>query len=195
MARRRIERTIREMAGQKYILGRSAGRSSPARVMTGTRSRRSPFLRGRTKSVVGSGFHLRPDVYGFNYVAFVIDAYNRPILGWRAAPLMTTDLVLHAVEHALFTRAHDAITNPHRLITHSASSQHSSAALTQRLIDEGVEPSVGSVGDALDNALAGPPWSRSTTRSSAANGPSATSTRSSWRPPNGSWGLTPNAPT
>jgi transposase InsO family protein len=45
---------------------------------------------------------------GFVYVAFVIDAYSRRILGWRAARSMTTDLVLDAVEHAFFTRAQAA---------------------------------------------------------------------------------------
>lgn len=91
---------------------------------------------------------------GFVYVAFVIDAYSRRIVGWRAARSMTTDLVLDAVEHAFFTRTQDG-TSLRGLIAHSdAGSQYTSVAFTQRLIDEGVDPSVGSVGDALDNALA-----------------------------------------
>ena len=92
---------------------------------------------------------------GFVYVAFVIDAYSRRIVGWRAARSMTTDLVLDAVEHGFFTRAQDGKTSLRGLIAHSdAGSQYTSVAFTQRLIDEGVDPSVGSVGDALDNALA-----------------------------------------
>jgi putative transposase len=92
---------------------------------------------------------------GFVYVAFVIDAYSRRIVGWRAARSMTTDLVLDAVEHAFFTRAQDGNTSLHGLIAHSdAGAQYTSVAFTQRLIDEGVDPSVGSIGDALDNALA-----------------------------------------
>jgi len=92
---------------------------------------------------------------GFVYVAFVIDAYSRRIVGWRAARSMTTDLVLDAVEHAFFTRAQDGTSSLRGLIAHSdAGSQYTSVAFTQRLIDEGVDPSVGSVGDALDNALA-----------------------------------------
>ena len=123
---------------------------------------------------------------GFVHVAFVIDAYSRRILGWRAARTMTTDLVLDAVEHAFFTRAQDGTTSLHGLIAHSdAGSQYTSVAFTQRLIDEGVDPSVGSVGDALDNALA------ETTVGSFKNevirrqAPGVTSTRSSWRPPSG----------
>uniref|UniRef100_A0A5Q5BHS0 Integrase, catalytic region n=1 Tax=Mycobacterium sp. (strain MCS) TaxID=164756 RepID=A0A5Q5BHS0_MYCSS len=89
-----------------------------------------------------------------SYVAFVIDAYSRRIVGWRAARSMTTDLVLDAIEHAFFTRTQDG-TSLRGLIAHSdAGSQYTSVAFTQRLIDEGVDPSVGSVGDALDNALA-----------------------------------------
>jgi putative transposase len=92
---------------------------------------------------------------GFVYVAFVIDAYSRRIVGWRAARSMTTDLVLDAVEHAFFTRTQDGTTTLRGLISHSdAGSQYTSVAFTQRLIAEGVDPSVGSVGDALDNALA-----------------------------------------
>ncbi|MCV7059294.1 DDE-type integrase/transposase/recombinase [Mycolicibacterium gilvum] len=56
---------------------------------------------------------------GFVYVAFVIDAYSRRILGWRAARSMTTDLVLDAVEHAFFTRAQNGTTSLHGLIAHS----------------------------------------------------------------------------
>ena len=56
---------------------------------------------------------------GFVYVAFVIDAYNRRILGWRAARSMTTDLVLDAVQHAFFTRAQEGNASLQGLIAHS----------------------------------------------------------------------------
>ncbi len=92
---------------------------------------------------------------GFVYVAFVIDAFSRRIVGWRAARSMTTALVLDAVEHAFFTRAQEGNTSLHGLIAHNdAGAQYTSVAFTQRLLDEAVDPSVGSVGDALDNALA-----------------------------------------
>jgi len=68
---------------------------------------------------------------------------------------MTTPLVLDALEHALFTRAREGVTDLSGLVSHSdAGSQYTSVALTRRLIDEGIDPSVGSVGDALDNAMA-----------------------------------------
>ena len=92
---------------------------------------------------------------GFVYVALVIDAFSRRIVGWRASTSMSTALVLDAVEHAFFTRARAGNTSLRGLIAHNdAGSQYTSVAFTQRLIDEGVDPSVGSVGDALDNALA-----------------------------------------
>ena len=56
---------------------------------------------------------------GFVYVAFVIDAYSRRIVGWRAARSMTTALVLDALEHAFFTRAQEGNTDLRGLIAHS----------------------------------------------------------------------------
>lgn len=92
---------------------------------------------------------------GTVYIAFVIDAYSRRIVGWRVAPSMTTALVLDALEHALFTRAAAGVADVTGLISHSdAGSQYTSVALTERLIQAGADPSVGTVGDALDNALA-----------------------------------------
>src|SRR4051812_27967250 len=89
------------------------------------------------------------------YVAFVIDAYSRRILGWRAATSMRTALVLDALEHAVWTRTRDGAADLGGLICHhDAGSQYTSIAYTERLADAGVDPSVGSVGDAYDNALA-----------------------------------------
>lgn len=100
-------------------------------------------------------FTYCPSWTGMVYVAFVIDAYARRIIGWRVAKRMTTDLVLDALEHALFTRRREGVADLSGLVSHSdAGSQYVAIAVTQRLIDEGIDPSVGSVGDAYDNALA-----------------------------------------
>ena len=100
-------------------------------------------------------FTYVPTWTGTVYVAFVIDAYARRIIGWRAARSMTTPLVLDALEHAIFTRTQEGVTDLSGLIAHNdAGSQYTSIAFTARLIDEGVDASVGSVGDAFDNALA-----------------------------------------
>ena len=92
---------------------------------------------------------------GTVYVAFVFDVFSRRIVGWRAATTMTTELVLDCLEHAVWSRRQQGIEDLSGLIHHTdAGSQYTSFAFTQRLIDEGVDASVGSVGDAYDNALA-----------------------------------------
>jgi putative transposase len=92
---------------------------------------------------------------GMVYVAFIFDVYSRMIVGWRAATSMKTDLVLETLEMALWQRGREGISNLGGLVHHTdAGSQYTSFAFTQRLIDAGVDPSVGSVGDAYDNALA-----------------------------------------
>jgi transposase InsO family protein len=89
---------------------------------------------------------------GFLYVAFVIDTYARRIVGWRVSRTAHASFVLDALEQALHDR------RPlHRggLVHHSdRGSQYVSIKYTQRLAEAGIEPSVGSVGDSYDNALA-----------------------------------------
>lgn len=89
------------------------------------------------------------------YVAFVIDAYSRRILGWRAATSMHTQLVLDALEQAVWVRRRGGVDTFAGLIHHTdAGSQYTSIAFTERLAEVGVSPSIGTVGDAFDNALA-----------------------------------------
>jgi putative transposase len=88
---------------------------------------------------------------GFVYVAFVIDAFARRIVGWRVSRSAQTGFVLDALEQALCER------RPVRggLVHHSDRGvQYVSIKYSERLKDAGVEPSVGSVGDSYDNALA-----------------------------------------
>lgn len=89
---------------------------------------------------------------GFVYVAFVIDAYARRIVGWRVSRTPHASFVLDALEQALHDR------RPlHRggLVHHSdRGSQYVSIRYSERLAEAGIEPSVGSVGDSYDNALA-----------------------------------------
>ncbi len=100
-------------------------------------------------------FTYVPTWSGMVYVAFVFDAYSRRILGWRAATTMKTTLVLDALEQAVWTRQQAGVIELDGLIHHSdAGSQYTSIAFTERLAEAGAAPSVGSVGDAYDNALA-----------------------------------------
>ena len=88
---------------------------------------------------------------GFVYAAFVLDAYSRFIVGWRVSASLRTDLALDALEQALWARRPD----PGRLVHHSdRGSQYLSIRYTNRLTEAGISPSVGSVGDSYDNALA-----------------------------------------
>lgn len=89
---------------------------------------------------------------GFVYVAFVIDTYARRIVGWRVSRTAHAGFVLDALEQALHDRR-----PAHRggLVHHSdRGSQYVSIKYTERLAEAGIEPSVGSVGDSYDNALA-----------------------------------------
>jgi putative transposase len=89
---------------------------------------------------------------GFAYVAFVIDVFARRIVGWRVSRSARADFVLDALEQALCDR------RPVRqggLVHHSDRGvQYVSIRYTERLAEAGIEPSVGSVGDSYDNALA-----------------------------------------
>jgi transposase InsO family protein len=87
---------------------------------------------------------------GFVYVAFVIDVFSRMIVGWRASSSLRSDLALDALEQALHARPES-----NRLVHHSdRGGQYLSIRYTERLLEAGIESSVGSVGDSYDNALA-----------------------------------------
>jgi len=89
---------------------------------------------------------------GFVYVAFVIDAYARRIVGWRVSRTAHASFVLDALEQALHDRRP---VEGGGLIHHSDRGvQYVSIKYTERLVAAGIEPSVGSVGDSYDNALA-----------------------------------------
>ncbi len=89
---------------------------------------------------------------GFVYVAFVIDAFSRRIVGWRVSSSLHADIALDALEQALYDRAVNEHTD---LIHHSDRGvQYVSIRYADRLSEVGIEPSVGSIGDSYDNALA-----------------------------------------
>jgi putative transposase len=87
---------------------------------------------------------------GWLYVAFVIDVFARRIVGWRVSRTMHTGFVLDALEQALYERQPSD-----GLVHHSdRGSQYVSIKYTERLVEAGIQPSVGSTGDSYDNALA-----------------------------------------
>ena len=87
---------------------------------------------------------------GFAYVAFITDVFSRKIVGWRVSRSLRSDLALDALEQALHDRS-----GIEGLVHHSDRGvQYLSIRYTDRLELAGIEPSVGSVGDSYDNALA-----------------------------------------
>src|ERR1700692_4548821 len=89
-----------------------------------------------------------PTWAGFLYLAVVLDAYSRRIVGWSMSTTLATQLVLDALNMALLTR------RPTGVIHHSdQGSQYTSIEFGHRCRDAGVRPSMGSVGDAYDNAM------------------------------------------
>ena len=92
-----------------------------------------------------------PTWSGMVYVSFITDVFSRTIVGWRVASNMRTDMVLDSMEMARWSRG----TRLEGLVCHSdAGSQYTSIRYTERLAEIGATPSIGSVADSYDNALA-----------------------------------------
>ncbi len=110
------------------------------------------FRATRPNQLFVSDFTYVATWVGTVYVAFIIDVFSRFIVGWQAATTMRTELVLDALEMAIWRR--DGLLND-GLVHHSdAGSQYTSIRYTDRLANIGAAPSIGSIGDSYDNALA-----------------------------------------
>ena len=93
---------------------------------------------------------------GVLWLASVRDTFSNKVVGWRSGPRADTDLVLSALDYAIWSRDIRA----GQLIHHSDKGcQYTAVRFTQRLVDAGIAPSTGSVGDSFDNALAENLWS------------------------------------
>jgi putative transposase len=93
-----------------------------------------------------------PTRSGMAYVCFIVDAFSRRIVGWRVAANMKTEMVLDALEMARASRGGRRLVG---LVTHSdAGSQFTAVRFTERLEEIGARPSIGTVADSYDNALA-----------------------------------------
>jgi putative transposase len=154
VARCRVRRLMREMGLAGAVRGRAwvtttqsqANAPRPADLVERN------FTATRPNQLWVSDFTYVATWQGFVYVAFVIDVFARRIVGWRASASLRTDLALDALEQAIYDRC-DAETGD--LVHHSdRGTQYLSIRYTERLADAGIELSVGSRGDAYDNALA-----------------------------------------
>jgi putative transposase len=155
VARCTTERLMRELGLQGVRRGRRVRTTVP-----GKDGRRAPDLLGRdfTAPVPNrrwvADFTYVATWAGIVYVAFVVDIYSRAVVGWAAATHKRAKLVLDALQMALWRRDRDGRPAGPGLVHHSdAGSQYTSFAFTAHLIEAGIGASIGTVGDALDNAL------------------------------------------
>jgi putative transposase len=151
VARCRVERLMRRVGLQGVVRGSKRRTTISKQVADGPAdlvNRR--FAAIRPNELWVADFTYVATWAGFVYVAFVIDVFSRRIIGWRVAHSMRTDLVLDALEQALWARS-----GAKGVVHHSdRGCQYLSIRYSERLAEAGVEPSVGSVGDSYDNALA-----------------------------------------
>lgn len=153
VARCTVERLMRRLGLQGVVRGKPvkttiSDKATPCSLDKVNRQ----FRAERPNALWVSDFTYVSTWQGFVYVAFVIDVFARRIVGWRVSSSARTDFVLDALEQALYARRP---VGQGSLIHHSDRGvQYVSIRYTERLAEAGVEPSVGSVGDSYDNALA-----------------------------------------
>jgi putative transposase len=153
-ARCRVRRLMRELGLAGAVRGRAWVTTTQVDPTTGRPSDLVDrhFTATRPNQLWVADFTYVATWRGFVYVAFVIDVFSRRIVGWRVSSSLRTDFVLDALDQAIYERCGDDIGD---LIHHSdRGSQYLAMRYTDRLTDAGIEPSVGSRGDAYDNALA-----------------------------------------
>jgi transposase InsO family protein len=153
VARCTVERLMKAMGLKGVVRGRRIVTTNPdaTRPCPDDRVNRL-FKAERPNQLWVSDFTYVPTWCGTVYVAFVIDVFARKIVGWRVSTSMSTQFVLDALDQAIFQRK--SLKN-RGLIHHSdRGSQYLSITYTERLAEAGIDPSVGTVGDSYDNALA-----------------------------------------
>jgi putative transposase len=152
VARCTVARLMRTMGLQGAVRGRKIRTTIPDPAACPLDRVKRQFKAPRPNALWVSDFTYVATWAGFVYVAFVIDAYARQIVGWRVSRSAHAGFVLDALEQALHERRP---VQGGGLVHHSdRGGQYVSIRYTDRLVEAGIEPSVGSVGDSYDNALA-----------------------------------------
>ena len=153
VARCTVARLMRQMGIHGIVRGRSVKTTISDKAVPCPLDRvNRQFKAPRPNALWVSDFTYVATGSGFVYVAFVIDCYARRIVGWRVSRTAEAGFVLDALEQAIHDRqpVHGG-----GLVHHSdRGGQYLSIRYTERLAEAGIEPSVGSVGDSYDNALA-----------------------------------------
>lgn len=152
VARCTVERLMCRMGLRGVVRGKVTRTTTPDKALPCPADKVNRQFRAPRPNVLWvSDFTYVATWQGFVYVAFVIDVFARRIVGWRVSRSAHAAFVLDALEQAL----HDRRPAKGGLTHHSdRGSQYVSIRYTQRLLEAGIEPSVGSVGDSYDNALA-----------------------------------------
>ena len=151
VSRSTTERLRRQMGLQGVVRGRKARTTIPGDLADRLADLLDPnFTADRPNQLWVADLTYVATWSGFVYVAFVIDVFSRMTVGWRVSQSLRSDLALEALEQALHARGETK-----GLIHHSDRGvQYVSIRYTERLAKAGIEPSVGSVGDSYDNAMA-----------------------------------------
>jgi transposase InsO family protein len=152
-SRKRVERLLRA-AGLQGAFMRKRRRSSTRRDPAATPAPdlvNRQFTAPAPNQLWVADISRIPTGEGPLWLASVRDAFSRRVVGWKASDRADTELVLGALEYALWSRTVER----ERLVFHSDhGAQYTAIRFTQRLVDAGARPSMGSVGDSFDNALA-----------------------------------------
>jgi putative transposase len=151
VARCTVERLMRALGLRGTVRGRTFKTTIPDAAATRPADLvRREFCASRPNQLWVADLTYVATWAGFVYVAFVIDVFARYIVGWRVSSSLRTDLALDALEQALYARPRSE-----GLVHHSDGGvQYLAIRYTERLVESGIERSVGSIGDSYDNALA-----------------------------------------
>jgi len=152
VARCTVKRLMRQMGLRGIVRGRPVRTTIPNPALQRPLDRvKRRFFASRPNELWVSDFTYVSTWQGFAYVAFIVDVFARRIVGWKVSKSANTDFVLDALEQALHARGN----TDQPLIHHSDhGSQYLSIRYTSRLAEAQIQPSVGSVGDSFDNAMA-----------------------------------------
>ena len=156
VSKRRVDRLMGNLGVHGRVRGRGVRTTIPDKNVE-----RAPDLLERDVTAIApnqrwvADFTYVRTCAGFVYVSFVIDCFSRAIVGWHAASTKTTPLVTTALRMGLWRRDRAGRPVTDDLIHHSdAGSQFTSVSFAETLLLEGIAASIGSIGDAYDNALA-----------------------------------------
>jgi putative transposase len=152
VARCTVERLMRRLGLRGVVRGKGVKTTVSDKATPCPRDHvNRQFRADRPNALWVSDFTYVSTWQGHVYVAFIIDVFARRIVGWKVSSSARTDFVLDALEQALYARR----PTQGGLTHHSDRGvQYVSIRYTERLAEAGIEPSVGSVGDSYDNALA-----------------------------------------